>query len=110
MSAGDGVMTQGRHATRLDKIEDAVNQRRPQGPPMMPRDERWEFVQNLVGEILDGGDGSMGRKFTELGDLDREVVRNNLHGGWSLGWWGDADECQRVKDWLAGQKSQAVCP
>ena len=96
-------MTQGRQTTRLDRIEDTVSQRLPQGPLMMPEDERWEFVQNLVGEILDGDDGRMGRKFAELGSLDREVVSNNLHGGWSLGWWGDADGCQRVKGWLAGQ-------
>lgn len=103
-------MAHGRHTTRLNKIEDAVNERRPKGPPMMPQEERWDFVLRLVREILEGGDGSMGRRFSELEGMNRKVLGNILWGGWSLGWWGNKDECQRVKDWLVVQVSQAVYP
>lgn len=69
----------------------------------MSQGERWEFAQGVVSEILNGGDGSIERRFVELVGLNQVAVSNMLIGGGSLGWWGEDDEFQRVKEWLAGQ-------
>lgn len=103
-------MIQGKQMTRLDKIEHIVGQRRPQGPPLMSKDERLEFTQKLAREILHGGDGAMGRKFVGLVGLNRLAVSNILTGFGRFGCWGEADEMQRVDDWLGERDAGAVCP
>jgi hypothetical protein len=74
----------------------------------MSEDERLEFAQELAGEILQGGDGSMERKFAELVGLNRVAVRNILTGFGRFGCWGETDEMQRVDGWLAEQESKVV--
>lgn len=91
---------------RLRKISEHIGKLRLDAPPNMTRQERMEFAQSLMGEIIDENAGlGLGRnyldRFDQLSDLDKLGVRNIVHGLCQYGCVESKDEVKVLKDWWA---------
>lgn len=91
---------------RLKKINELIGRLRLDAPPNMTRQERMEFAQSLMSEIIEENAGlGPGRnyldRFDQLSELDKLGVRNIVHGLCQYGCVASEDDVKVLKDWWA---------
>ncbi len=71
-------MPQGKHTTRLRKIEQRVSEGGPEYPSVLARNERWPFMWELVNLVHDRRHAEAHRRYAEVERLDRHILQNHL--------------------------------